>query len=237
MSTGINRFVLCSAALHLGLLAVASALWTQPQLLPSALTVTLNAVSTATASSSRATTRAKAIASPDTPRALATFTDEAKTSGVQQIRASDDADASIAGTSSQAPGLLANAVSPSFEGEGMQSAMQQAATAQAQQNVAAAVESQLITQMRNALAPYFTYPLMARRNGWEGQVQVGLRVEADGRLSHVRIAHSSGYRTLDSAALTALNRVSTLPEAAGWLDGRHFDMVLPIEYRLIDGQS
>jgi protein TonB len=78
---------------------------------------------------------------------------------------------------------------------------------------------------------------MARRNGWEGQVQVGLRVEADGRLSHVRIAHSSGYRALDSAALTTLDRINALPEAAGWLDGRHFDMVLPIEYRLIDGQS
>jgi protein TonB len=78
---------------------------------------------------------------------------------------------------------------------------------------------------------------MARRNGWQGQVQVGLRVEADGRLSHVRIAHSSGYRLLDSAALATLNRINAVPKATGWLDGRHFDMVLPIDYRLIDGQS
>jgi protein TonB len=123
------------------------------------------------------------------------------------------------------------------EGEGVPDIAEQAAIPPTQQLDAATLSSQLEGQLRNALAPYFTYPLMARRNGWEGQVQVGLRVEADGRLSHVRIAHSSGYRALDSAALTTLDRINALPEAAGWLDGRHFDMVLPIEYRLIDGQS
>lgn len=123
------------------------------------------------------------------------------------------------------------------EGEGKQGAIQQASDSRFQDNDTAALTSQLAAQLRNVLAPYFTYPIMARRNGWEGQVQVGLRVEADGRLSHVRVAHSSGYRALDSAALTTLGRISIVPAAAGWLDGRHFDMVLPIEYRLIDGQS
>jgi TonB family protein len=106
-----------------------------------------------------------------------------------------------------------------------------------QKSAAATVESHLTDRLRDILARYFVYPSMARRNGWEGKVQVGLRVEADGRLSHLHIAHSSGYPLLDDSALTTLNRIDTLPEAAGWLDGQHFDMVLPIEYRLIDGQS
>lgn len=97
--------------------------------------------------------------------------------------------------------------------------------------------SRLEGQLRDALAPYFVYPMMARRNGWQGQVQLELRVEADGHLSHVRIAHSSGYRLLDHAALATLNRIKSVPKAAGWLDGRHFDIVLPVDYRLIGGQS
>lgn len=101
----------------------------------------------------------------------------------------------------------------------------------------ASLTSRLAGQLRIALTPYFTYPLLARRNGWEGQVQIGLRVESDGRLSHVHIARSSGYRLLDSTALATLNKVNTLPQATGWLNGRYFDIVLPIEYKLIGNQS
>lgn len=249
MGAGINRFVLFSAALHLGLLAAVSATWTRPQPLPSALAISLNEISAATTSSH------SPISMPtQSPHYSGTTLSE------QQALTSDD-DAAIAMQSSKQapdslPDSLKDASSPAFggdeekyqtdlriphpnplpsrdaeapEGEGTQDLVQQ--------SDAAAVESQLATQLRMALAPYFAYPLMARRNGWEGQVQIGLRVEADGRLSHMRIAHSSGYGALDSAALTTLNRINTLPDAPGWLDGRHFDMVLPVEYRLIDGQT
>jgi len=101
----------------------------------------------------------------------------------------------------------------------------------------AQLTSQLDDQVRNALAPYFAYPLLARRHGWQGKVEVGLRVEANGHLSHMRIARSSGYRLLDDAALAALHHIDTVPRAAGWLDGHHFDMVLAIDYRLLDDQS
>jgi len=106
-----------------------------------------------------------------------------------------------------------------------------------QAHIPGRLSAQLESRLRQAMAPYFVYPLMARRNGWEGQVEVGLRVEADGHLSHLHITRSSGYRLLDKAALATLNGIGTVPDAAGWLEGRHFDMVLPIEYRLIDGQS
>jgi TonB family protein len=101
----------------------------------------------------------------------------------------------------------------------------------------ASTTSRLAEQLRLAFTPYFSYPLLARRNGWEGQVEIGLRVESDGRLSHVHIARSSGYRLLDSTALSTLSNLSTLPKAADWLNGRFFDIVLPIEYKLIDNQS
>ena len=87
--------------------------------------------------------------------------------------------------------------------------------------------------LRLRLAEHFRYPPLARRRGWEGTVRLGLRIEPDGRLTRVRVLASSGYGVLDRAAVRALARVGRVPEAAGWLGGRPFDMVLPVEYRLV----
>ena len=87
--------------------------------------------------------------------------------------------------------------------------------------------------LRLRLAEHFRYPPLARRRGWEGTVRLGLRIEPDGRLTRVRVLAGSGYAVLDRAAARALERVGRVPEAAGWLGGRPFDMVLPVEYRLV----
>lgn len=292
MNTGISRFVLFSAALHLGLLSAASFNWTKPHLMPAALSVTLDEPSATAAASfnrthiltrrlnSEATMPADGKAAADSS---APFPDETKREGVQRPHiAADDASFGIQNKSSSdlpptssslptgtgrsgeettgsaksndprsgpvqenaaenqtrfpSPPVSRRPVEPD-EGAGTPDSAEQSAVRPDQRLDAAMLASQLEGQLRTALAPYFAYPLLARRNGWQGQVEVGLRVESDGRLSHVRIAHSSGYRALDGAALSTLSRINAIPEAAGWLDGRHFDMVLPIDYRLIDGQS
>ena len=84
------------------------------------------------------------------------------------------------------------------------------------------------------MSSYFSYPLLARQRNWQGEVRLGLRVEANGHLSHIHIVKSSGYTLLDHAAQKSLERIVTIPDAAGWLQGRHFDTVIPVEYRLID---
>ncbi len=89
--------------------------------------------------------------------------------------------------------------------------------------------------LRRALRAHFSYPMLARRRGWQGQVRLGLRVEPDGRLSHVRVLKSSGYGILDRAAMASVRAIALLPRASRWLHGQHFDMVLPVEYRLLDG--
>ncbi len=45
------------------------------------------------------------------------------------------------------------------------------------------------------------YPKEARRNGWEGKVTLKILISADGKVSSVDIHTSSGYPTLDRAAL------------------------------------
>lgn len=94
---------------------------------------------------------------------------------------------------------------------------------------------QLANRVRDELAAYFSYPPLAKRAGWQGEVRVGLRVYADGRLSDIHLVTSSGHGILDRAALSSLAQVRHLDEGVDWLGNGHFDMVLPIHYHLIDG--
>jgi len=48
------------------------------------------------------------------------------------------------------------------------------------------------------------YPGVARRMGWQGTVFLDVKVRADGTVSAITIAHSSGHPVLDRAALRAV---------------------------------
>lgn len=96
------------------------------------------------------------------------------------------------------------------------------------------LQDRLRHNLQSALIAHFDYPLVARRRGWEGIVRVGLRIEADGQLTRLRVVESSGHVLLDRAALKSLGRVGKLPDAQDWQQGRWFDMVLPVRYQLID---
>jgi protein TonB len=256
MDTGMSRFILLSAALHLGALAVPGYGPVRPaQLLPSTLSVTLDAPSgmTAAAVHHSVAPPASAVSSvrtsssgvkPPTPPKLAKLSPQTRlqnvpTPAMTQAHADSHANDRVneLDGDSVSPPPEQSHEDPPAAVEAHDDVAQQPAVSYIQPIDLATLTTRLAGQLRDALAPYFAYPMMARRHGWQGQVRVGLRVEADGHLSHVRIAHSSGYRLLDSAALATLNHINTVPQAAGWLEGRHFDMVLPIDYRLIDGQS
>lgn len=91
-------------------------------------------------------------------------------------------------------------------------------------------------QLVAAMLPYFDYPLFARRQGWQGEVQLAVHVARDGRLTALRLARSSGYPILDAAALESLGKVHRLPDSATrQLDNRGFDLRVPVVYRLTEG--
>ena len=94
--------------------------------------------------------------------------------------------------------------------------------------------SALTAQLHDAMLPYFHYPLLARRRGWEGTVRVGLRISADGKISQLRIVETSHHAVLDEAAIECLRKVRQMPGTLAWMDGRDSDIVLPVEYRLTD---
>lgn len=86
-----------------------------------------------------------------------------------------------------------------------------------------------------AFSAHFRYPPLARQSGWQGVVRLGLRIEPNGEIGHIRILASSGYGILDRAAINSLKAVNRLPHAIELLKGSGFDLVLPVRYQLLDG--
>ena len=86
----------------------------------------------------------------------------------------------------------------------------------------------------NLITRQLTYPAIARRKGWQGVVKLELHIEPNGQISGLHIDETSGYSVLDKAALQSL-QLANVPDAAQWLQGETIDIVVPVEYKLIDG--
>jgi TonB family protein len=89
--------------------------------------------------------------------------------------------------------------------------------------------------LRTELDKHFVYPPVARRNSWQGRVDIVVRFDHEGRLHALRIVHSSGYAILDQDALLTLQKIGTIPQARTWLRGYSYDTQLPVLYRLTEG--
>ena len=59
------------------------------------------------------------------------------------------------------------------------------------------------------------YPEMAKRKGWQGECLLRVAVSPEGKASAVSVHRSSGYASLDQAALAAVRRWRFLPQSAG----------------------
>jgi TonB family protein len=97
------------------------------------------------------------------------------------------------------------------------------------------IRDRVLSKIRSHLNQYFVYPLLAQREGWQGQVLLGFSVEANGKIRNIHIAAGSGYPILDTSAVAALSRVQYLYEASGWLQGRRLELQMPVIFRLQGG--
>lgn len=97
------------------------------------------------------------------------------------------------------------------------------------------ISVQLSSQIRTRLSDHFEYPFIARRKGYQGTVTLSFRVQANGSLKDIQIAHSSGYGILDRSAIKALLKIRKLENIETWLQGDDFFMQLPVRYRLNEG--
>lgn len=114
------------------------------------------------------------------------------------------------------------------------SATENATQSTAQTNTATQ-RNYLLGQLQDQLSHYLTYPLRARRRGWEGEVLLSLQLDAHGQLHNIRLLRSSGYALLDRSALRALSRLDRLRLPADAAARQPVDLQLPVVYRLSEG--
>jgi len=104
---------------------------------------------------------------------------------------------------------------------------------QASEAKQARTASLLQSSLQQAFALNFHYPRLAQRRGWQGEVQLSLRIKANGELSKIQVLHSSGHQVLDEAAMESLHDVKRLPQAVALLQGISMDLILPVIYKLL----
>jgi protein TonB len=99
----------------------------------------------------------------------------------------------------------------------------------------AELRRRLLGYIRGTLSAYVNgridYPLAARREHLEGVVLLRIRLASDGRVLAVRLSRTSGYDSLDRAALASVERLETMPappEGIPWEDER--ELPLPVTY-------
>lgn len=93
----------------------------------------------------------------------------------------------------------------------------------------------LLGELQNRLKQYLTYPLRARKRGWQGEVTVAFYIKEGGLLNNIRLTKSSGYSVLDRSALSAIGKLKhvDLPDRLGRLQA--MEMKLPVSYQLHEG--
>jgi protein TonB len=80
---------------------------------------------------------------------------------------------------------------------------------------------------------HFSYPMLARRQGWEGAVRLSYDVTPEGRVINVRVLASSGHPVLDRNAQNTLSRIPPLGPT-GW--PRSIEALeLAVHYQLMEG--
>jgi protein TonB len=75
------------------------------------------------------------------------------------------------------------------------------------------------------------YPSTARLNGWEGKVVLKVSIRNDGHLNSVEVVKSSGYESLDQAAIEAVRRACPL-HMKHELSSEMVVLTLPVSYSL-----
>jgi protein TonB len=89
-----------------------------------------------------------------------------------------------------------------------------------------------LAELQRAIARHRFYPRDARRRGLEGEVAISFVIQADGRITDVRVAKSSGSDSLDNAGVRTLENLSRFRPIPAELGRSRWMLRVPISYAL-----
>ena len=92
-------------------------------------------------------------------------------------------------------------------------------------------KAHVVSIIYKQLNNHFTYPKIAQKRNWQGQVIISFRLNRDGNIQNIKIMHSSGYGILDQAAVASLKKVGQLPQITTLLNSG-MEIQMPIIYQL-----
>ena len=128
-------------------------------------------------------------------------------------------------TASKTDEHIALSSAPSLE-QGVDSRATTAARSPSQQHKHATpaadrtdADNELTRLLYGAINRHKHYPRTALRMAWQGTASVRFLLQQDGRLGSLTLLHSSGYNSLDQAALQAVQNISPFAPAQHYLDG------------------
>lgn len=83
------------------------------------------------------------------------------------------------------------------------------------------------TYIRNRIMNYLSYPVIARRMGWEGKVMVSFVICEEGGVNSIKIMQTSGFELIDKNAMETIKKASPFPKPPV-----RAEIIMPISYRL-----
>ncbi len=89
-------------------------------------------------------------------------------------------------------------------------------------------------QLLQALENHFRYPLKARRKGWQGEVLLAVQLSEHGAVEDVQLAQSSGFDTLDRAALASMRKIDGIEGLERLAVSTALRVEVPVSYRLVN---
>ncbi len=78
------------------------------------------------------------------------------------------------------------------------------------------------------------YPRPARRDRDQGEVVVAFVIQKSGSLENIRVTRSSGFESLDQAALKTLQRLNPFRPLPEELNKQQWALAVPISFTLKD---
>lgn len=81
--------------------------------------------------------------------------------------------------------------------------------------------------IRDTIARNTSYPKLARKMGWEGNILISFTISTDGGVEDIRIIKSCGFNALDKNAIKTIRLCAPFPKPIA-----RAEVTLPITYRL-----
>ena len=109
--------------------------------------------------------------------------------------------------------------------------VEQSAKTSQKEQASSQTQDLFLSKIRSRIEHQKYYPRMAKRLNHEGVVHLKLVIAANGSIAELKLLMSSGYSSLDNAALEAVKKAAPFPDPQG-NDRKSIALTIPLSYSL-----